>query len=116
MELETKLHLMKYTDSYWTLLPVIVKELILLFKTSQELIEHRESVMSRELCKQIRLYGELNRTWFEGPIRCQCIRMRDGVIEMRVYGYYWNFMGQKKSCFLDYDLEAAIMYCATGKR
>ena len=116
MDVKTKLMLLNHTDSYWTLLPVIVKELILQYKTSQELIEHRESVMSRELCKQIILYGELNRTWFEGPIRCQCIRMRDGVIEMRVYGYYWNFVGQKKSCFLDYDLEAAIMYCTTGKR
>ena len=115
MEVETKLHLMKHTDSYWTLLPVIVKELILQYRDSQALIEHRESVVSRELCEQIRLYAELSRTWFVGPIRCQCIRMRDGVIEMRVYGHYWTLMNENKNCFLGYDLEGAIAYCATGK-
>ena len=42
--------------------------------------------------------------------------MRDeGVIEMRVYGHYWNLNGENKTCFLGYDLEGAIAYCGTAK-
>ena len=43
MDVKTKLTLMKHTDSYWTLLPPEVKELILTYKESQERIEWRES-------------------------------------------------------------------------
>ena len=59
MYLETKLDLMKYTDAYWDMLPSEVKEFILEYKESQELIEWRESKTSRDLCKQIRAYARL---------------------------------------------------------
>ena len=35
MDVETKLMLLNHTDSYWTLFPVMVKELILQYKDSQ---------------------------------------------------------------------------------
>lgn len=55
MNNETKLQLLKFTDSYWTLLPEEVREVILLYKESQELIEWCESFSSRALCKQIKI-------------------------------------------------------------
>ena len=116
MHLQTKLELMKHTDSYWMILPPAIRELILKYKESQELIEWRESDVSRALCQQIVLYRQLQLKWFIGTIRCQCIRMRDeDVIEMRVYGHYWNLNGENKHCFLGYDLEGAIAYCGTAK-
>ena len=52
------------------LLPEEIKELILKYKESEELIEWHESEMSRTLCEQIRAYEELRREWFIGLIRC----------------------------------------------
>ena len=99
MHLQTKLELMKHTDSYWLILPYEIRELIVKYKESQELIEWRESEVSRALCQQIILYREVQYTWFIGPIQCQCVRTRvwgQDVIEMRVFGYYWNLNGEKK--------------------
>ena len=112
MDVKTKLMLLNHTDSYWTLLPVTVKELILLYRDNQALVEHRESVVSRELCEQIRLYAQLQRKWFIGPIRCKsiCTRVcgplfsrlrcrkhgmvcRHECVSMRVYGHYWDLHG-----------------------
>ena len=114
MDVKTKLTLMKHTDSYWTLLPSEIRELIITYKESQERIEWRESEDSRALCHQIILHRQLQLKWFRGPIRCQCVRMKDeGVIEMRVYAHYWDFKGVKKNIFMGYDLEGAIAYCDT---
>ena len=57
MDIKTKLDLLKYTDSYWMLLPPEIKEMILKYKESQELIEWRESFSSRRVCLQIEAYG-----------------------------------------------------------
>ena len=129
MDVKTKLMLLNHTDSYWTLLPVMVKELILLYRDSQALIEHRESVVSRKLCEQIRLYAQLQRKWFIGPIRCKsiCTRVcgplpslrcrkhemvcRHECVFMRVYGHHWDLNGQKKRIFLGFNLETAIAQC-----
>ena len=117
MEVETKLRLMKYTDSYWTLLPVIVEDLILAYRNSQELIEWRESVASRELCKQIVKYGELREKWSIGFIQCRPVRCQFHVrVEpcnkcMRIYGFYWDRMCVKRKCFLAFNLDLAIANC-----
>ena len=57
--------LLKYIDSYWTLLPPEIKEIILKYKESQELIEWRESFFSL----QIEAYRQLRREWFIGPVQ-----------------------------------------------
>ena len=134
MDVKTKLMLLNHTDSYWTLSPVIVKELILQYRDSQALIEHRESVVSRELCEQIRLYAQLQRKWYIGPIRCKsiCTRVcgplfsrlrcrkhgmvcRHECVSMRVYGHYWDLHGVKKRIFLGFTLERALAECGTSK-
>ena len=122
--------LLNHTDSYWTLFPAEVKEMILQYKDSQELIEQRESVVSRELCEQIRLYAKLQCKWYIGPIRCKtvCTRVcgplrcrshgivcRHERVSMRVYGHYWDLHGEKKKCFLGFDLETAIAQCGSAK-
>ena len=55
-------------ESYWDLLPPEIKEYILEYKESQELIEWRESPASQWMCLQIRDYGDLRRAWYIGPI------------------------------------------------
>ena len=118
MHLQTKLELMKHTDSYWLILPYEIRELILQYKESQELIEWRESEVSRALCQQLILYREVQYAWFIGPIQCQCVRTRvwgQDVIEMHVFGYYWNLNGEKKRIFLDYTLERALDQCTIAK-
>ena len=73
MDNETKRMLLKHVDSYWDMLPLELQELILKFKQSQELIEWRESYLSRELCIDIRSYGQLRQKWFIGPIQCSLV-------------------------------------------
>lgn len=50
MDLETKLQLLKLTDSYWSILPEEMKALILKYRECQELIERCESASNRALC------------------------------------------------------------------
>ena len=118
MEVKTKLELLKHVDSYWLILPYEIRALILQYKESQELIEWRESNVSRALYQQLILYCQLQLKWFVGPIRCQCIRARvwgRDVIEMRVFGFHWDLNGVQKRIFLGYDLERAIAQCDTAK-
>ena len=71
MDIKTKMMLLKYTDSYWMLLPPEMKEIILKYKESQELIAWRESFASRRMCLQMEAYGRLRREWFIGPVQCK---------------------------------------------
>ena len=76
MDVQIKLHLLKYMDSYWTLLPPEIKALILKYRESQELIEWRESFSTRVLCRQIEAHGRLRQNWFIGPVQCRSFRTR----------------------------------------
>lgn len=118
MHVQTKLDLMKYTDSYWDLLPPELKELILKYKESQELIEWRERRINRRLCEQIEMYGQLRRQWILGPIRCQCKRTRvcgNVIYDMEVSGHYWDLNGTKQRLFLGHSLEIALLRCDSLK-
>ena len=70
MDLETKRDLLKWTDSYWDTLPTEVKDLILEYKESQELIDWREGNWNRILCREIGLYRQLRQKWQVGHIEC----------------------------------------------
>ena len=87
MEHETKMELLKWTDSYWDMLPPELKEIILKYKESQEFIERRESVSNRALCRQIRLYEQLRQRWQVGHIQCLPIHRGVNCGCMRVYGW-----------------------------
>ena len=113
MDHETKRELLKWTDSYWDLLPSEIKEVILKYKESQELIDRRESASSRALCKQIGLYERLRQKWQIGHIQCRVVRCnRDVRCEcMRVYGWYRDLRGLIQKCYLGINLEHAMDYC-----
>ena len=118
MHLQTKLHLLKHVDSYWLILPPEIRDLIVKYKESQELIEWRESEASRAMCREVILYRKVWHGWFVGPIQCQCVRARvwgQPVIEMHVFGYYHNLNGESKRIFLGYTLEQALQQCVTAK-
>ena len=115
---------MKHTDSYWTLFPVVVKEKILEYKDSQELIEWRESECNRASRVQIQNYAELRDKWGIGFIQCRPLRL-DGkhtcteggcgfgetCEHMRIYGFYWDTRCVKRRCFLSFSLDRAIANC-----
>ena len=103
-------------NSYWDLLPPEMKEYILAFKESQELIEWRESTSNRVLCEQIRMYGQLRREWFIGPVECRCFykygcQCQPRCMYMLVFGHYWTLPGSRAKAFLDFGLGCALMYC-----
>ena len=113
MELETKRELLKWTDSYWDLLLSEIKDVILKYRESQELIEWRENVWNRNLCKEIRLYERLRQKWQIGHIECRVLRCNRYVTCecMRVYGWYRNLRGKIQKSYLGLSLEHAMAYC-----
>ena len=125
MNLETKLQLLKLTDNYWIILPEEIKELILKYRESQELIERHESASKRALCKQIRMYGELGQKWQVGHIQCRPMRfegshtlIKEGHCSfgekcehMQIYGYYFDVRGVISKCFLGFSLRSAMEDC-----
>ena len=103
-------------ESYWDMLPPEIKEMILKFKQSQELIEWRESASHRELCFDIKAYGQLRRKWFIGPIQCKLrqpkkCQCRPRCTYMMIYGHYWDLNSDRNQVFLDFFLDSAIYQC-----
>ena len=117
MDLETKRDLLKWTDSYWDLLPPEVKDLILEYKESQELIEWREGALSRALCRQIRMYELLRQRWQIGHVQCKPIHRNVAVARrcdcecMRVYGWYLDLRGVIHKMYLGMSLQHAMANC-----
>ena len=117
MDVEIKLKMLDIVESYWDILPPEIKDLILEYKESQELIEWRESSASQSMCLQIRDYGHLRRTWYIGPIQCKCYRVKtcrchcNGCVYNRIYGHCWSLDGVRYRIFLGYDLHLIIPEC-----
>ena len=114
MDNKTKLELLNIVESYWDLLPPEVQEKILNLKESQELIDWREGVLNRTLCKEIRMYRVLRERWQIGHIRCQPIYCKPGeVCEcLRVYGHYPDLQGVIQKIYLGISVEHAIAFVA----
>ena len=104
MDLEKKLELLKVVNSYWDMLPPEIQQMILTYKESQELIEWREHLYSRRLCRDILAHGQMRVAWFIGPIqcksrlpkRCEC---QPGCFFHEIYGHYWDLNGERKKSF-----------------
>ena len=117
MNFKTKRELLKWTDSYWDLLPSEIKDFILEYKESQELIEWRKSILSRSLCRQIRMYGQLRQRWQIGHVQCQPIHRKIAVKCMyncecmRVYGWYLDLSGRIHKTYLGMSLQHAMTNC-----
>ena len=116
MNLEKKMELLNIVESYWDLLPPEIQQLILKYRESQTLIEWRESCFNRRLCRDIEDHGHLRIVWFIGPIRCipswpkKC-ECRPRCVFMKIFGYYWNLMGEPRRSFLGYTFCHAIEGC-----
>ena len=108
MDNETKMMLLKHVDSYWDILPSEIKEIILKYKESQELIEWRENFYSRILRSEIESYGQLRLAWYIGPIQCKP-RLPKGCecqprcFFMKIFGHYWDLDGERKKAFWGYN-------------
>ena len=117
MDLETKRDLLKWTDSYWDMLPTETKDLILEYKESQELIEWREGASSRALCRQIRMYELLRQRWQIGHVQCKPIHRNVAAARrcdcecMRVYGWYLDLRGMIHKMYLGMSLQHAMANC-----
>ena len=115
MDLETKRELLKWTDSYWDLLPSEIKDLILKYRESQEFIDRRESASNRALCRQIRIYELLRQRWQIGHVQCQPIHRNIAVkcnCEcMRVHGWYRDLRGRIHTTYLGTNLQHAMTNC-----
>ena len=120
MDLEKKMELLNVVESYWDMLPPEIKEMILKYKQSQELIEWCENFYSLRVRCQIETYGQLRREWFIGPIQCkprlpkgcQC---QPGCFYMKIFGHYWDLNGERRKVFLDYSFCNAIPRCDSVK-
>ena len=120
MNVRNKLKLTRVFESYWDMLPPELQEMILKFKQSQELIEWRESPDCRELCHDIRSYGQLRRQWFIGPIQCKSYRSKEckhrpQCTYMTIYAHYWDLNGCRRSVMLGFFFENAIETCVHVK-
>ena len=113
MNFKTKRELLKWTDSYWDMLPSEIKDLVLEYKESQELIDWRERIWNRNLCREIGLYYQLRQKWQVGHIECRVVRCDPNVrCEcMRVYGWYRALRGDIQKRYLGISLEQAIAFC-----
>ena len=70
MSVRKKMKLTHKFESYWDMLPPDIKEIILQYKESQEAIDEERKMMMRDLCDEIKKYGELKRKWGIGHIKC----------------------------------------------
>ena len=115
MDLETKRDLLKWTDSYWDMLPTEMKDLILEYRESQELIDRRESASNRALCRQIRMYELLRQRWQVGHVQCKPIHRKIGAecnCEcMRVHGWYCDLSGRIHKTYLGTNFRQAMTNC-----
>ena len=103
-------------ESYWDMLPPEVKEKILKFKESQELIDRRESASNRALCDEIEGFGRLRLRWFIGPLRCEprapkFCRCQPRCCFTNIFGHYWDLDGNKRQIFLGYHFHLAVTHC-----
>ena len=108
--MKKKIKLAHAFESYWNMLPQELKDLILERKESQELIDWRESRLSRGLCRQIKLYRRVRQRWQIGHVQCRPFCYL-GVKRMRVYGWWYDLRGVIHKAYLGSSLEDALINC-----
>ena len=89
MNVKKKMKLMLVMESYWDMLPPEIQEEILVLKCRQELIDEEKKERMRDVCHEIKKYGELKRKWEIGHVKC--------IVKKRIcfscYKYYLKIMG-----------------------
>ena len=112
MSVRKKRKLTRTFESYWDMLPPEIKEIILQYKESQEAIDEENKKRMKDLCREVKEYGEVKRRWGLGHIKCsgahgQVCHICDRY-HVRVVGYYEDEEGVRKEKFLGYNLEMAL--------
>ena len=70
MNVRKKMKLCRIFESYWNMLPPEIEVVILEYKEGQEAIDEERKKRMKELCDEIKKYGELKRKWEIGHIKC----------------------------------------------
>ena len=113
MDVRKKIELMKVMESYWTLLPPEIHELILLLKRNQETFEEERERKLKAVGKEIVMYRELKEKWAVGHVRCvvKCSfrpRLKMSIPGMCIYGHHVDLEGVKRKKFLGFSFERAL--------
>jgi len=96
-----------------------MQDYVLKIRDSQALIERRESPLNRQLCYEIRQYGQLQEKWGLGHIRaipfCKKTWTDRGVMikfhYLHIYGEFKNSRGEKERQFLAFSFRKALSLC-----
>ena len=120
MDVQRKLILLKLYESYWTMLPYEIQELILVFKINQEVIEERNKQQNVMLRREIMVHFQLKEKWGLGPIRCKTYKCSGCVgkggrnihtnlaSHIRIDGFYHDDGNVKRSVLLGYGFSQAF--------
>ena len=70
MNVRKKVKLTHVFESYWDMLPPELHEIITAHKRGQECIDKERKERMKDLCDEIKKYGDLKRKWEIGHIKC----------------------------------------------
>ena len=70
MNVRKKMKLAHVFESYWDMLPPEIHAIIIAYKRGQEWIDEERKEIMRDLCNEIKKYGELKRKWEIRHIKC----------------------------------------------
>ena len=114
MDVKTKLMLLNTYESYWLMLPSEIQEYIMIFKTSQDVIQHRKDYQTALICHEIAQYYKLKAVWGLGPIcckvfkcKCACYKCEDAV-HIRICGTNYDVGNVKNVVFLGHTMSGAL--------
>ena len=89
MNVRKKLKLIHVFESYWDMLPPKIHAMIMAYKRGQEQIDEERIESLRDVCSEIKKYGELKRKWEIGHIKCIVKR----VMCFSCYRHHFKIMG-----------------------
>ena len=111
MNVRKKMKLTHVFESYWDMLPPEIHAIIIAYKRGQEWIDEERKEKMRDLCNEIKKYGELKRKWEIGHIKCivkkemcfSCYRHH-----LKIMGCYEDEEKIPKERFLGYHFKMAL--------
>ena len=114
MDVKRKLKLLNTYESYCLMLPSEIQEYIMIFKTSQDVIQHRKDYQKALICHEIAQYYKLKVAWGLGPIcckvfKCKCERYKyKDAVYIRICGVYYDVVNIKNIVFLGHTMSGAL--------
>ena len=111
MNVRKKVKLTRVFESYWDMLPPELHEIIIAYKRGQERIDEERKERMKDLCDEIKKYGDLKRKWEIGHIKCivkkemcfNCYRHH-----LKIMGCYEDEEKIPKERFLGYNFTFAL--------